>query len=456
MDATATRPFRPPPGLSPRVSATEVGVAATIGNTILRKTNESLQESCEGLSRRCVQLEDDLKQSRLREKFLQDRLYHPDDGQQLAMKVASAEAEAAELRRILTESSQKKEQLSQQTVKLQWQLAMSRDAEKAQRASMDKLRKEFQASRLALLVRMAQAQAERDAIERDANRLREWAISAMEGCGLDPRDVEGYEEAFIRRPGPAEKLDNRRPRNYEQMFDPEAFDVGGASRFVPREVPNDYLDPFDPGQLDVGGASVFVPAEKPKPHPRLAKHIDKNYHDMFDPNAFDVGGASAFVPHAVPKDYFDPFDPEQLDVGGATEFVPGEFPKMGHVPFHPDAIDVGGASAFVPRAVPEDYYDPFDKEQLDVGGASAFVPGALPKNYKHQFDREAFDVGGASRFVPREVPERYHDVFDEEQLDVGGASRFVPGLPPSSYTQMFVSPQPLGDGESDIGGLRTQ
>ena len=271
----STRPLGPPPGLphtSWRPNAADVGAAVTTGPQVLRRANDALQETCEGLSSNCLRLEQELKQSRLENKYLKERLYHPDDGKQLAVKMEASKAEAAELQRILTEEARKHKQQQENNMRMQWQLAMARDAEKAQRAALERLQKEFSSSRLALLVRVARAQSERNEMERDATRVRDWAVRALEEGGLDPRTVEGYEEAFTRRPGPEEEVSRKPPQNFEDMFDMAAFDVGGASAFVPREPPRDYDDMFDPDQAEYS-AKEFMPQAPPATYEQMFTRV---------------------------------------------------------------------------------------------------------------------------------------------------------------------------------------
>lgn len=265
-------PRRPPPGLAsarrtdaaptrPAVEWRPTGPAASSSASasekqrLLRLQEELLAQSAR-FSTACTTMKDDLALTKLKEHLLQDRVHAPDTNQKLQLRLTAAEAELAELRRILVEQSRRSKQLSTQNVKLQLSVATLREKYASERAARERLTREFNASRLALLLRLAHAKADTNSMRRDASSMLEYAMEVV--GSEDPRMVPGYREAFGLRAMVAASS-TEPPAAYDDMF--SGPPGGGIDEHVPSKKPPRLEDAFvgRPG----GGIDEHVPGPVP-------------------------------------------------------------------------------------------------------------------------------------------------------------------------------------------------
>ena len=188
MSAEVSRRGRPWP------SASEV--AAQASKTLERRTQERLQQSndalsatCDALSGRCASLQAALAQSKTRAEVLQQRVWEPNDVRDLWIRAETAEAEVSDLKSTLAAALAAATKSKEEAFLLHEQLHRSRASEEAARREVQRLAREFHASRLALLVRAARATAERDKVERSAIAMREWALEVAGAEALAARDA---------------------------------------------------------------------------------------------------------------------------------------------------------------------------------------------------------------------------------------------------------------------------
>ena len=114
----------------------------------------------------------------------------------LSARAQMAEAQLAEMDSRTNEAERRCEKMTHQCMQLQAQLAESQRRERLAMNELERRTNEFNASRLALLIKCARANHERTCMERDALGLREWAVDMLGADSLDPREEPGWDDAF--------------------------------------------------------------------------------------------------------------------------------------------------------------------------------------------------------------------------------------------------------------------
>lgn len=157
------------------------------------KLTESLHRNFQALKTHCAALEDTLYETHLRHEYLQAGATTavPDESRKLVMKLAAAQAEAAELRKILATEARRSKAQGARIAQLQCTLSWRRDQLQRERDEKEQLTRDFHASRLALLLRLARAQAAargEGGFDADAAALQARAAAAyLHGGDGDPK-----------------------------------------------------------------------------------------------------------------------------------------------------------------------------------------------------------------------------------------------------------------------------
>jgi hypothetical protein len=135
--------------------------------------------ACDGIWGHCGKLEEVLQHSAIRTELLEERVHGPDGSRTAAMRAARAEAENEQLRSQLAHERRSVQRLSLQAMQINSQLMHAKASEAAMREGVERIKREFRASRLALLLRAARDRADRNEMEVYCKTLREWTIETL-------------------------------------------------------------------------------------------------------------------------------------------------------------------------------------------------------------------------------------------------------------------------------------
>lgn len=245
-------PWRPPPALwSPRSartappppSAIECAHVHMAGPKKYAQLNGKLRETCAAFLSHSRTLEEVTGLQEQKLAFLSQRTYAPDTNRTLEIQLVSARAELAECKRIMSAEAQKHQALFAQHSKLQWSHAVLQNKCRHEVAAREQLERERMASRLQLLVRLAKANSECNALKRE--RANYWGGGGVAEESPDPRDEPGYRDAFSRDPGAApgkELYTSEPPESYYAMF--ASRPGGDPCSHAPKELPASAADVF--------------------------------------------------------------------------------------------------------------------------------------------------------------------------------------------------------------------
>ena len=229
-------------------------------------------------------MDDELTAAKLKARLFSQRLHAPDDAAKLAMRADAAENEVSLLRGKLAAEQKKNEQLNAQVVRLRMQLSMAQDGERRWAGERARVLHESRATRLALLLRVAKANADRAQIEQQTTALRDWAVEVL---SLDPRTVPGYRETFVGEPGGSKPgaPGAKPPAEYDAMFvrdDPELDEL--KARF---DIPAEHQDMFVPKEDQIGPMNFTYgfldDKEARRVRARDPHDLPKSYASMFAP-----------------------------------------------------------------------------------------------------------------------------------------------------------------------------
>lgn len=153
--------------------------------------------ACDGIWGHCGKLEEALQHSAIRTEQLEERVHGPDGSRTAAMRAARAEAENEQLRSQLAHERRSVQRLSLQAMQINSQLMHAKASEAAMREGVESIKREFRASRLALLLRAARDRADRNEMEVYCKTLREWTIETLGDKVLNPTFEPGWEDVFV-------------------------------------------------------------------------------------------------------------------------------------------------------------------------------------------------------------------------------------------------------------------
>ena len=164
----------------------------------LARANAKLNAAFQGLSEHNHDLKETLHQNMAKSRVLEQRLYAPDEGfRALSIRAQKAEAEADHLKAQLSRANETNFKLQEQVVRLQQQCGAAKAGEARWRAEVERLTSHHRASRLALLLKSAKSNYDREETESDALAIREWATEVLDAKAVNPRAEPGYEEMFV-------------------------------------------------------------------------------------------------------------------------------------------------------------------------------------------------------------------------------------------------------------------